>query len=46
MTGIQAGDIGKEDEETIILEPLDEPAPGEDIPAEPAIPLPAEPVPA
>lgn len=42
---IRAGDIGEEEEETIIFEPLDEP--GEiPIPAEPAIPPVREPVPA
>lgn len=42
---VRAGDIGKEDEESIVLEPLDEP--GEvPVPSAPAIPPAREPVPA
>jgi hypothetical protein len=42
---ISAGYIGEEDEETIIFEPLDEPA-GIPVPAEPVILPVREPVPA
>jgi hypothetical protein len=42
---IYAGDIGKEDEETIILEPLEAPD-GIPAPAEPVYPPAREPVPA
>jgi len=46
VRAVRAGDIGKEEEETWILEDPLEAKPGKEIPAEPAVPLPREPVPA